>query len=109
MKQYREDNDEFRVKANERCKANHQGKRLLVLNHYGHKCRCCGEDNHEFLTIDHINGDGDEQRKMYPEQKNNFYHWIVKNGYPDDLQVLCHNCHIAKHKYGGCPHEAFKP
>lgn len=76
--------------------------RLKVLFHYGMICACCGEKNIEFLTIDHINNDGNEQRKTF---KTDFYIWIIKNNYPYDLQVLCQNCNSAKNIYGYCPHK----
>ena len=30
---------------------------------YGGKCECCGETRIEFFTIDHINGNGAQERK----------------------------------------------
>lgn len=76
-------------------------RRELVLTHYGKKCVCCGEATIEFLAIDHINNDGYKQRKNI---KINIYSWIIKNNYPKDLQILCHNCNLAKAFYGRCPH-----
>jgi hypothetical protein len=70
-----------------------------VFKHYGGdnpSCACCGENHMEFLVIDHINGDGAVQRKKEPMIRNSFYRWIVKKGYPDDLQILCYNCNRCK-------------
>lgn len=77
-------------------------ERLLVLDHYGRMCRCCGEKFIEFLVIDHINNDGNIQRKKFKVD----YRWIIKNKYPKDLQVLCHNCNASKSIYGYCPHNS---
>ena len=77
--------------------------RVKVLNHYGHKCACCGEDRYEFLAIDHKNGDGNKHRKEI--KGTNVCLWIIRNDYPDDLQILCHNCNMAKTFYGVCPHK----
>ncbi len=33
------------------------------------------------------------------------FKWIINNGYPDYLQILCLNCNKAKGSYGKCPHE----
>jgi hypothetical protein len=81
-------------------------RRKEVLDHYGSKCACCGESCYEFLTIDHINNDGKEHRKLIGQQ--HLYHWLRKNGYPDGFQILCWNCNSAKHHYGVCPHLAKK-
>lgn len=82
-------------------------KRKIVFGHYGNKCTCCGESQLEFLTMDHINNDGAKFRK-----ENNIpggyttYIWIIKNNFPNDLQILCWNCNVAKMRYGKCPHRS---
>jgi hypothetical protein len=76
-----------------------------ILNHYGGKCVCCGETRREFLAIDHINNDGNEQRKEAGGAGFTFQVWIKRQGFPNDLQILCHNCNSAKGFYGYCPHE----
>ncbi len=58
-----------------------------VFNAYGgFKCNCCGENEEEFLTIDHINNDGYRRRKITKEEPPNggtpFYLWLIKNNYP---------------------------
>jgi len=78
-----------------------QNLRFMVISHYGGKCKCCGEEQIEFLAIDHINEGGRKHRKSI---SGNIYLWIKDNNYPDDLQVLCHNCNSAKSYYGRCPH-----
>lgn len=98
--EYREFN---RIRINERNRDAIRKNRRIVLQAYGNKCTCCGEDTFEFLAIDHINGKGDEQRKIY--RSGNFFTWIIKNNYPKDLQILCHNCNSAKGFYGTCPHK----
>ena len=57
--------------------------------------------------IDHINNDGNKQRKngKYTGGTANFYYWIKTNNYPTDLQVLCYNCNMAKAIYKICPHK----
>lgn len=80
-------------------------KRAKVLNHYGRICRCCGESNVRFLTIDHVHSDGHVQRKEHGSGLD-FYRWIIKNNFPDDLQTLCFNCNIGRALNGGiCPHK----
>jgi hypothetical protein len=35
----------------------------LIYDHYGRVCKCCGETEAVFLTLDHVNRDGAEQRR----------------------------------------------
>jgi len=75
----------------------------LVYNHYGNKCSCCGEKQIFFLSIDHINGNGRKHREKVGKGAK-FYHWIVKNNFPKELQILCSNCNTGKHRNKGiCP------
>jgi hypothetical protein len=69
-------------------------------------CSCfgCGVDTPEFLTLDHINGDGSLHRKTLNTKGGaNFYAWLKKNNYPPGLQILCMNCNMAKHNKKECP------
>jgi len=84
--------------------------KLEVLSHYSHgepRCACCGIKEIEFLTLDHINDDGKEDRKNHGLGAV-FYARMKKLGYPDHLQVLCFNCNIARSHFGVCPHKADK-
>jgi hypothetical protein len=82
--------------------------RARVFEAYGGAaCRCCGEREAEFLTIDHVRGDGWEHRKTVPTSM--LLSWLIREGFPEDFQVLCMNCNFAKGRRGGsgvCPHEA---
>ena len=95
--------------GNELAKTKQKGKwqrvRMEVMIHYGGnppKCACCGENQYEFLCIDHINNDGGKQRRLLGN--GHMIYWIRKN-YPKDLRILCHNCNMAKGFYGECPHK----
>lgn len=83
-------------------KERRQQIKLVILSHYGGKCKCCSEDRVEFLAIDHINGGGGKQRKKVGA--GNFLKWIIRNDFPKDLRILCHNCNAALAYYGYCPH-----
>ena len=76
--------------------------RAQVFWHYGTVCACCSEPETDFLTIDHIEGDGAEHRRQIGE--SSLYHWLRKNGFPPGFQTLCRNCNWAKHRLGTCPH-----
>ena len=90
----------------EKCKINNRRIKIQVLVHYGGnppKCACCGENYIEFLSIDHINNDGADQRKK--RTSASLYYWLIKNNYPKGVQVLCFNCNCAKGFFGYCPHQ----
>ncbi len=75
-----------------------------VFAHYGgYKCICCGETEESFLTIDHINNDGANHRKI-AGSGGRFYWWVTRNNYPTGLQILCWNCQWGKRICGICPH-----
>ena len=78
---------------------------IEVLEAYGGAvCSCCGETEPLFLSIDHINEDGAEMRKIHGSGID-FYRWLKKHDYPGGFQVLCMNCNLGKAINGGqCPH-----
>lgn len=79
--------------------------KLEVFNHYSNGemcCACCGEKHIEFLSIDHINGGGEEHRK----KKGSYLYMSLKaEGFPTGYRVLCHNCNQSLGFYGYCPHQ----
>lgn len=86
--------------------AHYQGLRNAVLQAYGGlipHCACCGDGHEEFLTIDHINGDGAKQRKE-GIRGINFYMWLIRNNFPEGFRVLCMNCNFSLGMRGYCPH-----
>lgn len=71
--------------------------KIKVLTHYGHgKCTCiiCGFDDIRALSIDHIQGGGNEHRRKLTY--SNIYKWLVENDYPEGFQTLCMNCQFIK-------------
>lgn len=85
--------------------------KLEIFNHYSNgkiSCDCCGDSHIEFLTIDHINGDGAEHKReigMPGAGGNRFYYWLKRNNYPEGFRVLCMNCNCSRGQHGYCPHE----
>jgi len=71
------------------------------MNHYGGRCACCGINDLDVLSIDHINGGG---RKQHQKEGPLRYNKLRRQGYPEGYQVLCMNCNQAKGIYGLCPH-----
>lgn len=80
---------------------------LQVLDHYGTKCMCCGQDEPMFLTVDHIHGKGNEHRKEIKKYGSGFYKWLIDQNFPCGFQILCYNCNMGRHRNGGiCPHKS---
>lgn len=109
----RDRNPERSKKSNARsARLSHQRRRQEVLAAYRGRCACCGESEPAFLAVDHINGGGNAHRRTIGGGRmtgsSNFYRWLVKNGFPSDFQLLCHNCNFAKSHHGGCPHQTAK-
>lgn len=72
--------------------------RLLAIAHYGGCCAWCGETIGQFLTIDHINENGAELRRLVKAQRNEIHLWLWKQGWPTGYQILCFNCQHKKAK-----------
>lgn len=68
------------------------------------KCQCpgCPESHIEFLTVDHIHGDGAKHRRQI--KNGNIYRWLRINKYPPGFRILCMNCNFSYGKRGYCPH-----
>lgn len=86
--------------------------KLEVFNHYSNgdiKCFCCGEKYIEFLTINHINGGGNiERKKLKGKGGKIFYAYLRTNHYPKGYNVLCYNCNCSMGNHGYCPHKVKK-
>ena len=77
-----------------------------VIEGYGGKCTCCGETLREFLTIDHIHGDGKKDGELGRRGGRDLYRWLIENNFPKDrYQLLCMNCNWSKGCFGFCPHQ----
>lgn len=93
-----------KYRANHRVETNQYHReqciktKILVMTHYGDgKCSCllCGESRLPCLTIDHVNGGGNEHRRKIKRGNGtglHFYTWLVENCYPEGYRTLCWNC-----------------
>ncbi len=94
-------------RAREMALTSRRKRKAEVIGHYGGVCACCGEDDLDVLSIDHVNGGGARHRRELKAKGEVFgYHWLKKNGFPLGFRVLCLNCNLARGLYGRCPHEA---
>lgn len=100
-------NDEaFRERCRAKGRERHLSLRKIVIDYYGGKCVCCGENEFLFLEIDHINNDGHKHRSIIGYSSGKLLRWIINNNFPNGFQVLCSNCNYGKRKNGGiCPHK----
>ncbi len=74
-------------------------KKEILIHYGGGKCACveCGESRLACLSIDHINGKGNEhRRKLKTKAGYYFYRWLKQNNYPFGYQTLCMNCQFIK-------------
>lgn len=96
---------EQKDRSNARMVKLNRAVKLHMVNAYGGVCKCCGEDEIEFITIGHIFNDGNEEKKLHGTGVR-FYKYLRSIGYPQDRYRLeCWNCNSAKGSYGYCPHE----
>lgn len=103
-KKYRDNNREaLRIKY----VLKHKQIRSEVITKYGGKCVCCQESTPEFLAIDHINNDGNIERKNLSASMLIYKLWKSPT-IIDKYQLLCHNCNAAKAFHGQCPHQRDK-
>jgi hypothetical protein len=79
--------------------------REAVFDFYGQTCSRCGFSDRRALSIDHINGGGNEHRKKIKAAGTAFYVWLVRNKFPQGFQTLCMNCQFIKRHEN---HEAVK-
>lgn len=79
-----------------RAKQNRQAVIDSVILMLGGRCSLCGIVESEFLTIDHIDNDGNSERKM------GSIGWkrkiLTGSSDPKRYRVLCHNCNLSKYR-----------
>lgn len=99
------------ARQNEFKRAKRKRIKAEVIAAYGGGCNCCGETEPCFLTIDHINNDGQHHRKTLQAKGlargSSFWEWILKQGCPKDVYAVhCYNCNCGRAINGGvCPHK----
>jgi hypothetical protein len=82
--------------------------RISALQHYGMECACCGEKEFSFLSIDHVEGQGNSERaRLFGNRYlcgHHMYRWLRRNGFPPGYQTLCMNCQVGRRDNAGeCP------
>lgn len=74
--------------------------KLEVLLAYGGQCVCCSASYLSHLTLDHVDGGGELERRE--TKRTNIYRLAKREGFPDRFQLMCWNCNWAKHVLGRC-------
>jgi RNA polymerase-binding transcription factor DksA len=94
------------IKYREKGKIKRREIKLKIINAYGGKCACCGENIPEFLTLEHIKGGGQKERKALRSKYScqSLYKKLINENFPSGYSILCFNCNITKGIYGKCPH-----
>ena len=99
-----EDPIKTRVIRNGYSKKERVALRLEFIQQYGGVCVCCGEDEIQFLTLEHTQNDGAKERSEIGAN-DAILRRMRKAGWPKDrYALLCYNCNMAKGKLGYCPH-----
>lgn len=94
MRAYGKENREKLRAAEHRYRQNLRAEMILA---YGRNCKHCGESDPLVLVLDHINDDGQEDRKANNHNGGyQFYRQLKAKGWPDHVQLLCHNCNFRK-------------
>jgi len=67
--------------------------RSEVIEKLGGKCISCGYNDNRALQVDHVNGGGGKERKIY-----SWKYWKMLKNLTDmqEYQLLCANCHAIK-------------
>ena len=89
----------YRSKAKEYNNDYRQRLRVRLLTIYGNgKCACvkCGFTDIRALSVDHIDGGGEQERHRYGKSGNAFYELLKKHNFPKGYQTLCMNCQFIK-------------
>jgi hypothetical protein len=79
-------------------------------NYGGLKCSCCGVTELAFLSLNHIAGGGNEDRRerfgVWYRGGHELYRMLRSQKWPKGYRVLCMNCQQGIRDNGGqCPHK----
>ena len=71
-----------------------------IIQHYSKNtmiCANCGLADLKNLTVDHINGGGENHRRRSGlSGGHSFYVWLKRLNFPPGFQILCFACNMAK-------------
>lgn len=71
--------------------------RMEIIKFLGEKCNNCGFSDIRALEIDHVKGNGNQERKEYPVVYTRYKHILTELSKGSvDYQLLCANCNRIK-------------
>jgi hypothetical protein len=76
--------------------------RDAAFERFGPRCSCCGVVDREFLTLEHKNGGGRNDRR----KRSDIAIWKDAAFSPDAadrFEILCYNCNCSRGFLGYCP------
>lgn len=77
----------------------------IILDHFGAYCHCCGEEERDFLTLEHIKRNGSAHRKS-KGSIGSVYMDVINSGFAkDEYTIYCMNCNWSRRRGRKCPHE----
>ena len=84
----------------------HLSLKQRVIEGYGGRCACCGENRFEFLSADHVKERGCDERRRLGRGMNSgaLYRKLIRENFPNSHQILCFNCNMSLGFFGYCPH-----
>jgi len=107
---YRQYNQRPEVKnrRNELKREHNKNLREQFFEMYGGVCMCCGEKDIRFLTLDHVDGNGKDDRRERSQEA--ILREALSNLNTEKYQILCYNCNMGRSINNGvCPHSPHKP
>lgn len=83
----------------------HIRERIAVIEMYGGKCKFCPCTQYEYLTLDHVQGDGKQHRLEIASKYRTVYDYLLRENIIDHtrFRLLCWNCHMALTRYNVAP------
>lgn len=106
---YEKNPEKFRT----RVRMEHYHLRMKLFEIYGYHCFCCGEDELDFLELDHINGGGARAFRRMGTNTRAIYRMAIEENDKTKYRILCGNCNKAFGKTNNkiiknrrlCPHQ----
>jgi hypothetical protein len=65
------------------------------MSKFDNKCATCGFEDSRALQIDHVNGGGSADRKLYRVNAATYYKRVLADT-DNEFQILCANCNWIK-------------
>ena len=97
---YQLDKVNRRIKERQQTPVYRLRLKAKILTHYGNgklACVNCGFSDIQALSIDHINGNGAEWRKLHGGRSSIIlYRYLQRENFPEGYQTLCMNCQFIK-------------